>query len=276
MKWIFSNIKNSAKYSFAIVSGASTIAGLWGYTIRDINAQWEWWKPALILLGLFVLFCIIIYFILAMKMKYYAHKPYTAIINGKTIEIKVSDIFQESGLKVIPFNEKFDTQVDDIIISHESLNGQMIDSYVDNKQELASVINSAPNENSAYKPKIKNGEYFYPLGRLIKYKDFALLSFSHFNEQNEANIGIGEYEQLLFVMWKEMRRIYASEHIVLPLLGAGITTIEGIQEKNFTAMLKCILCTLRNSNFQPSEGITIVLTEETIKGIDMNEIRESF
>lgn len=276
MKWIFSNIKNSAKYSFAIVSGASTIAGLWGYTIRDINAQWEWWKPALILLGLFVLFCIIIYFILAMKMKYYAHKPYTTIINGKTVEIKAADIFLETGLKVIPFNERFDLQVDNVIISHKSLNGQMIDSYVDNKQELASVINSAPNDDSVYKPKFKNGEYIYPLGRLIKYNDFALLSFSHFNKQNEANIRIGEYEQLLFVMWKEMRRIYASEHIVLPLLGAGITTIEGIQEKNFTAMLKCILCTLRNSNFQPSEGITIVLTEETIKGIDMNEIRESF
>lgn len=276
MECMYFNIKNSVKYSLAIVSGASTIAGLWGYTIRDINSEWEWWKPALILLGIFVLLCIIIYFILAMKMRYYAHKPYTTTINGKTIEIKVSDIFQESGLKVIPFNEKFDTQVDDVIISHDSLNGQMIDFYVDNNQELASVINSASNEESAYKPKIKNGEYCYPLGRLIKYKDYALLSFSHFNKQNEAHIGIGEYEQLLFVMWKEMRRIYASKHIVLPLLGAGITTIEGIQEKNYTAMLKCILCTLRNSNFQPSEGITIVLTEETIKGIDMNEIRESF
>jgi hypothetical protein len=73
-----------------------------------------------------------------------------------------------------------------------------------------------------------------------------------------------------------MRRVYAAKHIVIPLIGSGITTIAGIQQKNYTEMLKCILCTLRGSRFQPEQGISIVMTEDAMANIDMSSIREEF
>lgn len=49
---------------------------------------------------------------------------------GKPVEIKIGDLFTEEEWKVIPFNDRYDTQVDDVIVSHNSLNGKMIDLYV--------------------------------------------------------------------------------------------------------------------------------------------------
>ena len=101
-------------------------------------------------------------------------------------------------------------------------------------------------------------------------------AFSHFDDQNRAYIVNGEYEQILIRMWSEIRRVYAMKKITIPLLGAGITDIIGTSEKNYTGLLKCILCTFRNSKFQPDKGITIILTKDAIKNINMNEIREEF
>ena len=265
-------IKKAARWPFTAVAGASTIAGVLGYSIKDLKPSWPWWLWSLILLIAFtVLFLFSLLIIIKCK-----HRPYTTEISKITVRIKTGDLFAEPQLKVIPFNERFDTEVDDKIIAHSSLNGIMIDKYVDDLEDLRNTIKSALNENSKYKPQESNGNLVYPLGRLIEYKDFLMLSFTHFDNQNRAYIGIGEYEQMLMRMWDELRRVYAGKPIAIPLIGSGITTIKGMPEKNYTEMLKCILCTLRKSGFQPEKGISIVLTEDVMEKVDMNIIKEEF
>jgi len=51
-------------------------------------------------------------------------------IEGSTVNIKTGDIFQQSGLKAIAFNEYFDTVVDDRIIAKRSLNGIFLEKYL--------------------------------------------------------------------------------------------------------------------------------------------------
>lgn len=272
MKQIPRLVRRSLKYSFSIIAGLSTISGLWGYTVKDIHPSFSWWKWGLILLVCFVALSTCIFFVL----KASGHKSYTTRINGKPVLIKIGDIFSEPGWKLIPCNERFDTTVDDHIIAHNTLNGKLIDNHVSDIEELQSTIHSAASDTSAFSPHIENGKYVYPLGRLIPYKDYLMLAFSHFDESETAYIGIGEYEQLLIRMWNEMRRVYAAKPISLPLIGGGVTTINGLSEKNYTDLLKCILCTLRSSKFQPDQGITIVLTPDVMEQIDMNEIREEF
>ena len=272
MKHKLIDVKKSVRYSFSIVASLSTIAGIWGYTVKDINPQWQWWKWGLILVTVFIILFSIIY----AGIRSLAHKPYKTIINGKPVEIKAGDLFAENGWKVIPFNDQYDTQVDDVVIAHNSLNGKMIDSYVKDLKSLNDTIMVAINDTSEFKPETVDDKTVFPLGRLIVYNDFLMLSFSHFDEQNRAYIGIGEYEQILIRMWSEMRRVYAGKHIVIPLIGSGITTINGMPQKNYTEMLKCILCTLRGSHFQPEQGISIVLTEEAMRKIDLNIIKEEF
>lgn len=52
-------------------------------------------------------------------------------INNSILEIKSGDLFKQDGLKVIAFNEYYDTTVDDKIISKSSLNGI----YLSNKSK---------------------------------------------------------------------------------------------------------------------------------------------
>lgn len=271
-KTTISLMKKSGEISFSIVAGISTVAGIMGYTIRDLSQKSSWWKCSLILLVIFIVIACIAFFVL----KSQEHREYTTTINGKTVSIIVGDIFQVNGWKTIPCNERFDTQVDDQIIAHNSLNGIMIDRYISDINDLNQSIENAKQDSSPLKGEMKLGRFCYPLGRLIPYNDFLLLAFSHFNNQNCAFIGIGEYEQLLIRMWSEMRRVYAAKPIFLPLIGSGITNIEGETEKDYTKMLKCILCTLRSSKFKPDKGVTIVLTQDVLKEIDMNSIREEF
>lgn len=59
---------------------------------------------------------------------YLANKLKTIMLKmeSKNMEITVGDIFEQSGLKVINFNEYFDTQVDNKVISQNSLNGYFL------------------------------------------------------------------------------------------------------------------------------------------------------
>ena len=265
-------VKRSMQYSFSIISGASAIAGLWGYTVRDICRDFAWWLWLLILFGVFLFFFGVIFLII----RAYRHRSFSTTINGKPVIIKVGDLFSETGWKLIPCNERFDTVVDDCVIVHDTLNGKFIDKYVNDFDELNKVIEESHNDTSTLKAKKDGDKTIYPLGRIIPYKDFMMLAFSHFDEQNTAYVGFEEYEQLLIRMWREMRRVYAAKHIAIPLIGSGITDIRGLSEKNYTELLKCILCTLKRSKFQPNKGITIILTSEVMDNINMNLIREEF
>lgn len=261
-------IKKSAQYAFAIVTGVSTVASLCNYTLRDCGNMSLCMAVVILLSVYLVLWGVIFFFYLWQR-----HRPYTTKINGKPIKICIGDIFKEQGLKVIPFNERFDTQVDDVIIAHRTLNGMMIDYHVSDIEDLRKRILDASKDKSNLTIK-KAG--VYPLGRIIPYGDFLMLAFTHFDSENKAYISINEYEQVLLRMWSEIRRVYAGKEVVLPLLGSGITNIDGLPYKDFTELIKCILCTLRRSKFEPVEGVKIVLTEAGIRQIDMNKIKEIF
>lgn len=262
-------MRKSAEIAFAIVTSVSTIGSLCDYSLRKVFPNQPWWSVFLILIGGFVLvFMGAICYFLSQR-----HTGYSTKVNGKTVSIIVGDLFKQNGLKLIPFNERFDTQVDDVIVAHSTLNGIMVDQYVKDKDKLESTIKSARDEVSAFRA---NKKGIFPLGRLIQFEDFLMLAFTHFDEHNIAYIGAGEYEQVLLNMWTELRRVYAGREINIPLVGSGITTILGTSCKDYTSLLKCILCTLERSNFQPVGGIKIVLTENAIKQIDMTKIKEQF
>ena len=273
MKKIPTLLKRSLQYSFAVVTFINTVAGVIGFTIRDFSDKLTWWHCLIILIAAYAVITIPIFF----GLRAYQHRSYKTKINGKPVTIKVGDLFEEPGWKVIPFNEFFDTQVDDVIIAHSSLNGIMIDEHIDDKiEELKTAVRDAVSASSKFLPADVDGRKKYPLGRLIPYGNFLMLAFTHFDEQNVAYIGVGEYEQLLIRMWVELRRVYMGKEIAIPLIGTGVTTIDGVSEKNYTELLRCILCTLKSSKFQPQKGITIVLQPEAMDQIDMNAIREEF
>ena len=106
--------------TFGIIVGfISSIVGILAVAINyDKKYSWIWFLSW----GLALLIIYIILFICANRKKNSTFK-----INGTTINVYIGDIFQQKdGLKVIPMNEYFDTQVDDTIVAKKSLHGKYL------------------------------------------------------------------------------------------------------------------------------------------------------
>ena len=123
-------------------------------------------------------------------------------IEGTTVHIVTGDIFEQKGLKVIPFNEYFDTQVDDRIISKRSLNGQYIEKIFPNTIKLNQLIQENKDlnidENVLKKGINREGNTVqYKLGSSLRIEDFVLTAFTKFNDKNMAHLSMYEYLNFL-------------------------------------------------------------------------------
>lgn len=261
--------KDSATLAFAILAGIETIMSVAAISLEGIET---WWGRLLILVAGYCLITIIVLLVKFIISK----KSITLSIRGIQVTVKQGDLFDSSGWKLIPCNERFDTQVDDVIINKNSVNGIFIEKHVgiDGLGELQQIITSDDDESrTLFKRSEKDGRWIYPLGRIKLYRDYMLLAFTKFNEQNEAHLTRANYEQGLRVMWQEISRTYANKPIFLPLMGSGITRFDDWTQKSNEELLKCIFCTLKTSGVHINQPITILLTEKDIKGINLYELK---
>lgn len=177
----------------------------------------------------------------------------TLKINNSTVNIKFDDIFSQpdTDLKVIAFNEYFDTKVDDVIISRNTLNGKYLLQLEQPIEELDSSI-----ENSTYmqdriagkNPKRKDGKKIrYKLGTIYKNKDYLLVALAPFNENNRAELTLREYSDCLINMWNEINNLYNGQTVTLPLLGSGMTRFKDCIDIPDQDLLEIIIWTYRIS-----------------------------
>lgn len=197
-------------------------------------------------------------------------------IRGMKVIVKEGNLLTSNGWKLIPFNEYFDTQVDDVIIAHNSLNGKYINSLTDDDQDALKLAIAVDNKSPLHRFDSSDGaKTSYELGTMKVFQDVMMLALTHFNEQNEAHTNRSEYEHTLRKMWKEIRRTYQGRPINIPLIGGGLTQLDDMTEKPNEQLLKCILCTLRTSNvtFDENIQISIILTKKALDTINLYELK---
>ncbi len=261
--------KDSATLAFTLLAVIETIMSV---SVISLTCIQKWWGRLLMII---LAYCFLTIGILIFKYTY-SKKSITLSIRGIQVTIKQGDLFKCNGWKLIPFDERYDTQVDDIVINKNSLNGIFIEKYIGDEkfEEFQQIIFSVNDEKCTLFKRSKNGEHWiYPLGRIKTYQDYMLLAFNPINEQNEVHTTRAKYEQCLRVMWQEISRTYANKPITLPLIGSGITRFDDWAEKSNMELLKCIMCTLRTSQVHINQPITILLTEEIVKGINLYELK---
>lgn len=201
----------------------------------------------------FVVILLVIYIVLYV----YANKLSEATIDigGTSVLVKKGDIFKEDGLKVIPFNEYFDTIVDNQVITELSLNGKYIKKFGDvhKLDELIysnTFLNSS--ENILEEDVSRNGnigkKVRYKLGSSIVVDDYVLTAFSKFNQKNEAQLTMTEYINFLLNFWNEINRVYAQKSVTVPIFGSGITRFKGgFNDIEINELLNIMLWTFRIS-----------------------------
>lgn len=230
----------------------------------------------------FIIILAIIYAYMWYKANKLTHKELT--IGNSNVIIKIGDLFQETDLKVIAFNEYFDTQVDERIIASRTLNGKFINEYVNNIAELDksieddSILNSQRLTINTSRTAGKKQKY--KLGSIHEYNGYLLTAFTRFDNDNRAFLTVQDYINCLLNFWDQLDIIYANRSVVLPLIGTGITRFKDCDNNsaNMTEQekLDILLWTFKVSRIKfnyPTE-LTIVIHSSIQDKINFYKITE--
>lgn len=203
-------------------------------------------------------------------------------VEGSNVTVKKGDIFEQPGFKVIAFNEYFDTQVDDKLISRQSLNGIFINEHLAvSAAELDKYIENYSFdddevlcENTARKSgkKVK-----YSIGTICVYNDYLLAAFSKFDEKNRAWLTMPEYLGFLINFWDKVNKVYAQKNVSVPIFGSGITRIKEHRNISDEDLLKIMLWTFRISEmrFKYPAKLTIVIHVDKMDKINLLDIKSA-
>jgi hypothetical protein len=200
-------------------------------------------------------------------------------INNSKAVVKIGNIFDEEGLRVIAFNEYFDTIVDERIIASSSLNGQFITNHIDDVDRLnkeiceSEYLSSRKKENN---PSRKYGNTCkYQLGSIHIHKDYLLTAFTKFDDNNRAFLTMADYINCLLNFWNEIDIIYANRSVVLPLLGTGITRVRGYDTMSEQEKLELLLWSFKISRikFTYPAKVTVVIHESLQDKINFYKLR---
>lgn len=201
-------------------------------------------------------------------------------VAGSTVNIKCGDLFLESGLKVISFNEYFDTKVDDKIISRKSLNGIFINKFFENKiNELDEFITANIEESDiieTQQERLHGGKLVKcKLSTTIVYEDFLLTAFTKFDAYNKATLTMSDYIEFLINFWDRVNRIYAQRDVSVPIFGSGITRIKEHKNIGDEDLLKVMLWTFKLSEmkFRYPAKLTIVIHSDKISQINLFNLK---
>lgn len=203
-------------------------------------------------------------------------------VEGTIVTVTAGDLFQQDGFKVIAFNEYFDTQVDDNIISHKSLNGLYIDNHLSDSipdlDERISNFNFDEDETLEVNHQRKIGKkQKYSLGTIFVNEDYLLTAFSKFDDKNRAFLTMPDYLGFLINFWDKVNRIYAQKSVSVPIFGSGITRIKEHKNISDEDLLKIMLWTFRISEmrFKFPAKLTIVIHNDKIDKINLLDIKSA-
>jgi len=200
-------------------------------------------------------------------------------VNDTVIKVFTGDILKQPGLKVIPFNEYFDTIVDDKLISSNTLNGQFILNHVDDVKALDTKIKQDKRLQRlqiAIDQKRSTGkEMKYPLGTIYKNNDYLLLAFSSFDSENRAYLTKDDIIKCLLNMWNEIDVVYNGYSINIPLLGAGITRFAGITLSK-QELLEILIMSFKLSGIklEYNANINIIIYKDSADDISFFKLKD--
>lgn len=145
-----------------------------------------------------------------------------------SIKIEYGDLLEMNDCKkVINFDECFTTSVGDSPsdIKPTSICGQYLQKNpIQDMQSLIDSVQLKPvRSKSEYQNKLR-----YESGKLVPNGDYLLMAFAKLD-----NDGLGrffsrdEFLDCLSTLWKEIDKYYGQKDVCIPVLGSGITRVEG-------------------------------------------------
>lgn len=228
--------KNLINQYYNILSVISVISSFL-FLVCDIPAQAKIPMGA----GILILFASI-YFLLW----FVANKQKTLTLHfaHSTVTIQEGDLFACEGIKIITFNEYFDTLVDNVVISPHSLNGKYIQTLFENVQDLdMRIAGDSHLQNNILETtdRTHGKRNKYSLGTVFKNGEYILMAFSKFDADNRAYLTVEDYISCLMNFWNECDIHCVGQTISMPLIGTGITRFHGYDNVSEQELLELIV-----------------------------------
>lgn len=197
-------------------------------------------------------------------------------IRNTKIVIRVGDIWETPGKKIIPMNEYYDTE-NLGIISERSLHGQFIERYKDKEKEIyehiVQTLNSRGIKGVVLK-RSKGKNIRYDLGTICEYDEYLLLAYTSFDKDNMANLSGDKCPRCYANMWHEIDVHNNGESISMPVLGTGKTRFDkGYKPQE---LLEMLLFTFRMSgvNLERQATLNIIVHETMAKDINFLRLKD--
>lgn len=239
----------------------------------DMPDDYKWWSLIVFVVALCIVYLSI--FLWANRLK-----AVSINIDGTIVTVKSGDIFDETGLKAIAFNEYFDTVVDNVVISRKSLNGIFLMSHLkcsvaELDREISEFLFEEGEVLECGAKRERGKDTRFRLGTIFLKDDFILAAMSKFDASNRAILTMPEYLEFLINFWDRVNKVYAQRSVAVPIFGSGITRIQGHKSISDEDLLKIMLWTFRISEmrFKYPAKLTIVVHSQKINQVNLLGIK---
>lgn len=264
--------RDSILISISIIGLFSTIFTILGVSLKDFIEVSICYR-ILIVMCLFLVVYIAVCSVIGQIYK----NSVKMSIRQTSISITYGDIFETPEQRLIGCDTRYDTRVDDVVISKNSLHGKLFLKY-GNIDDIRMTVEAEAKRLGLQKD--SGGLYEFPLGTIIRYNSsidghtYLMLALSKLNTDHEAHINMTEFVSMLMRMWRELSRVYAGKEIALPLLGTGVLRFDdGVYEKG--DLLRCMLFTLDNCGVRFCSRVKILIPKGT-EDVSLYEYKDIF
>jgi len=263
---------DSIKTFIAVVGGIWTLADIFDtYKLIDKKTLPFYTIVLLLLLGVIVVII--------------TRRPVKKIIynypgQDLKIEVRIGDLLEVPGQKVISTNTTFDTDISTGIISLNSLQGQFTQKfYPGNLQKLDSELHQALKDipHSIIQKQTGKKERF-EFGTTVKLKladqSFYWFAMADLNNNNNAKTTLKTVNQALDGLWNYIETKGEKEDTVIPLVGSGLGRLTTSRKKLIAIIAQSFINASENHVFS-NKLIIVVHPNDVAKfGINLFEVKD--
>ncbi|MEV5144878.1 macro domain-containing protein [Streptomyces sp. NPDC052727] len=206
-------------------------------------------------------------------------------LRGLRVDVVVvrGDLFdQEDANLVVGFSDTFDTSPDDIVISRESVQGQLVDRVFDGRHRLLDdhlrrgLREVTPLATESVRAKPRGRRTRYPIGTAVpvpagKRRVFAL-AYSRLGNDLRARSAPADLRLSLERLWPSVALHGLFRPVAIPLIGAGLSRLV---ELDHTQLLSLIVETFTESLRQDPAvcpELRIVVRDEELGRTDLSAV----
>ncbi len=202
------------------------------------------------------------------------------------LTIEKGDLFSKEGIIVIPVNEYFDTIVNEVIISRNTVHGAWINRYwKDRIQELdgkiadgMAALHAEGITGTEVEGRGPGKEVKYPVGTCIPIRDgmntYVLCALTYFDSNNKAYLPRKEFSNVIEGLFDCLKQISTDKPVYLPLFGTGLSRLNRSRQRILSFFVEIIDFKYSDANFP--KGVHIEIRSDAFQSVDLNQIEYHF